>query len=191
MASQNEDTFDAQINANQLLPKFRLNPRAKRTFDVVAASVGLVVFAPILLFVSLTIAAKSPGPILIRETRYGYKGPIRVFKFRLDGAGRRQDTTWVGRILHSSRIDELPRLLNVLRGEMSIVGPRPYRSVQDHSLSILHDVKPGLTGLAQMSDRRGEFESAHQRIRDDLCYVENWTLFLDVKIMLAALFSGN
>ena len=183
---------DVEINAEEFEPRFKLKPYVKRIFDVSAATVGLVLFAPVLFVVSVAIAVESTGPILIRETRYGYKGPIRVFKFRPDGAGRNRSddlTTWIGQLLRSSGIDELPQLLNVLRGEMSIVGPRAYHSARDPSLSILSDVKPGMTGWAQISGRREEFESTHQRFSEDLRYVENWTLFLDVKIILAALVS--
>ena len=183
---------DGEINAEKFAPGFKLKPYIKRIFDVSAATVGLVLFAPVLFVVSVAIAVELTGPILIRETRYGYKGPIRVFKFRLDGPGRNRSddrTTWIGQLVRSSGIDELPQLLNVLCGDMSIVGPRAYHSARDLSLSTLSKVKPGMTGWAQISGRREDFEATHQRFREDLRYVENWTLFLDVKIILAALFS--
>ena len=187
MASRNEETF-----GEESAPKLKLNPYVKRIFDISVATVGLVLYGPVFLIVSLAIAVEAPGPILIRETRYGYQGPIRVFKFRPDVADRNRNTyytTVVAQILHSSGVGQLPQLLNVLCGEMSIVGPHPDNSAREHSLSILYDVKPGMTGLAQMSDNREELGSALQRIREDLRYVQNWTLFLDVKIVLTALFS--
>jgi putative colanic acid biosynthesis UDP-glucose lipid carrier transferase len=96
------------------------------------------------------------------------------------------------RILRRTGIDELPQLLNVLRGEMSIVGPHPYTSRQDlfenHFMPLLN-VKPGMTGLSQITEAREGFRTTEQRIKDDLHYVENWSLFLDIKIILMTAFS--
>ena len=142
---------------------------------LVSRPLELILYGPVFLIVSLAIAVEAPGPILIRETRYGYQGPIRVFKFRPDVADRNRNTyytTVVAQILHSSGVGQLPQLLNVLCGEMSIVGPHPDNSAREHSHSILYDVKPGMTGLAQMSENREELGSALQRIREDLRYVK-------------------
>ena len=130
----------------------RLGWFAKRAFDVVAATMGLLLFAPILLITSIAIKLDSRGPILIRETLYGYKNrAIEVRKFRVVTVrpeGERIDLplTWVGQILRRTGIDELPQLFNVLRGEMSIIGPRPCT----HPTALLNRDKPGLTDWAQI-----------------------------------------
>jgi len=171
---------------------------AKRLFDIGAATASLILLSPIILIVSAAIKIDSRGPIFSRETLYEYRNrPIRALKFRSVHAcqetGRSSlRVTPFDRILRRTGIDELPQLLNVLRGEMSIVGPHPYTSRQDlfenHFMPLLN-VKPGMTGLSQITEAREGFRTTEQRIKDDLHYVENWSLFLDIKIILMTAFS--
>lgn len=183
----------------------------KRGFDIVAAVTGLVLLSPLLLMVSVAIKLDSRGPVLFRQTRHGYNNhPIRVFKFRSmttmeDGHAFRQATkndprmTRIGRIIRRTNIDELPQLINVLFGEMSIVGPRPHPVAMNEMfqkqispLSRRHNVKPGITGWAQVNGYRGEtdtLEKMQRRFECDLYYIDNWSLLLDVKIILMTLFS--
>jgi Undecaprenyl-phosphate glucose phosphotransferase len=183
----------------------------KRGFDIVAALAGLFLLSPLLLVVALAIKLDSRGPFLFRQTRHGYNNnPIRVFKFRSmttmeDGKAFRQATkndprlTRFGRVIRRTNIDELPQLLNVLIGQMSIVGPRPHPVVlnqmfqkQISPLSRRHNVKPGITGWAQVNGHRGEtdtLEKMRRRIECDLYYIDNWSFLLDIKIILMTLFS--
>jgi len=183
----------------------------KRGFDIVAAVVGLLLLSPLLLIVSIAIKLDSRGPVLFRQTRHGYNNdPIRVIKFRSmttmeDGEGFRQATkndprvTRVGRVMRRTNIDELPQLINVLLGEMAIVGPRPHPVAMNKTfqkqispLSRRHNVKPGITGWAQVNGFRGEtdtLEKMQRRFECDLYYIDNWSLLLDVKIILMTLFS--
>jgi len=186
----------------------------KRMFDIVAASVGLLVFSPMFLIVAAAIKLDTRGPIFFRQLRHGYNNrTISVFKFRSmihcpEAAEFKQTerndarVTRVGRIIRRSSIDELPQLLNVLRGEMSIVGPRPHATAHNEMfedrispLSRRHNVKPGITGWAQVNRCRGEtdtLEKMQTRIDLDLYYVDNWSFLLDLRIIimtLAMLFS--
>jgi Undecaprenyl-phosphate glucose phosphotransferase len=183
----------------------------KRAFDIVVATAGLILFSPLLLCTAVAIKLDSPGPVLFRQTRHGYnKQTIKVLKFRTmttleDGSDfkqvRRNDDriTAVGRTLRRTNIDELPQLINVLMGEMSIVGPRPHATAHNDMFEgrILpfarrHNVRPGITGWAQVNGARGEtdtVEKMQERINYDLYYIDNWSLFFDVKIIVMTLFS--
>ena len=183
----------------------------KRLFDIVAAIAGLILFSPLLLCAAAAIKLDSPGPILFRQTRHGYnKQAIGVLKFRTmttleDGSDfkqvRRNDdrVTALGRILRRSNIDELPQLINVLMGQMSIVGPRPHATAHNDMFEgrILpfarrHNVKPGITGWAQVNGARGEtdtVEKMQERIEYDLYYIDNWSFLFDIKIIVMTLFS--
>lgn len=178
---------------------------AKRVFDFAGALVGLILFAPLLIVAALAVRFDSPGPILFWQKRNGYnRNPFRICKFRTmtvleDGLevqqARRNDqrVTRVGRILRSTSIDELPQLWNVLKGEMSLVGPRPHALVHDHMYSELigdyslrHHVKPGITGWAQVNGHRGETRHKDQmraRIELDLWYINKWSIALDMQIL--------
>jgi Undecaprenyl-phosphate glucose phosphotransferase len=179
----------------------------KRSFDVVVASALLLLIWPLLLIVAVLIKLDTPGPVLFRQTRHGYNNdPISVLKFRsmttFDDSrdpfrqATRNDprVTRVGRILRRTNIDELPQLINVLRGEMSMVGPRPHAvshndmfADQIRRMFRRHNVKPGITGWAQVNGLRGEtdtFEKMQKRIEHDLYYVDNWSFFFDLKIMI-------
>lgn len=178
----------------------------KRLFDVCVATLMLIVAAPLLAVVSALIKATSPGPVLFWQRRYGLDGAeILVYKFRTmraadDGPVVNQATrddprvTTVGRFLRRTSIDELPQLLNVLQGSMSLVGPRPHAVAHNEQYRRLikgymlrHKVLPGITGLAQVNGARGEtarLEDMQMRIMHDLDYLRRWSPALDVKIML-------
>lgn len=177
-------------------------PILKRVADVVLSVVGLVVLAPLWIVAAVAIRLDSPGPILFRQTRVGHGGRrFEILKFRTmvdraeDRTGpvlaSRDDprVTRVGRWLRAFRIDEIPQLVNVLRGEMSLVGPRPERPefVEEfrkkiEGYDLRHLVKPGITGLAQI---RGNYDTpAEDKLRFDLAYIFLWSPLLDLKIML-------
>jgi Undecaprenyl-phosphate glucose phosphotransferase len=192
-------------------PLRRLQRLEKRTFDIVVAALALIVLSPFLAAVALAIRLDGPGPVLFRQKRYGLnQEPFRIFKFRTmrtmdDGRVVQQATraddriTRVGSYLRRFSIDELPQLLNVLMGDMSIVGPRPHALAHDQfyfqklaRYAQRHNVKPGITGWAQVSGHRGEIAHASAmlaRLDHDLYYIDNWSLWLDLKIMFMTVFS--
>jgi Undecaprenyl-phosphate glucose phosphotransferase len=179
---------------------------AKRVIDVLGASLGLLTLLPLLVLMAVAIKIESPGPVLFRQTRNGFNGKrFKIFKFRSmfvleDGPTIKQATTsdrrvtCVGALIRRSSIDEIPQLLNVLIGDMSIVGPRPHAAAHDdyylkqiEKYAFRHHVKPGLTGWAQVNGHRGEtktLDKMRQRVECDLWYINNWSLWLDVTIML-------
>jgi putative colanic acid biosynthesis UDP-glucose lipid carrier transferase len=179
--------------------------RIKRMVDFLGAGLGFLVLLPILSLIALAILLESRGPILFRQRRSGRDGKVFViYKFRTmhvleDGTdivqATRNDgrTTAVGRFLRRSSIDELPQLLNVLKGEMSLVGPRPHAVAHDQyylqtvpNYKLRFYSKPGITGLAQIKGFRGEVRDIHhmeERIACDLEYIENWSLATDVRIL--------
>lgn len=184
----------------------------KRTFDIIVAVIALIVLSPLLLVVALAIKLNSRGNVLFRQKRHGYNNEIiRMWKFRSmttneDGDGtfipvtKTDDRiTAVGRILRRTNIDELPQLLNVLVGEMSIVGPRPHAIGHNEIFEnqILpfarrHNVKPGITGWAQVNGYRGPahtIDRMRRRVEYDLYYIDNWSFFFDLKIIMMTLFS--
>ena len=178
--------------------------------DKVIASLALVMLAPIMLLVALAVKLESKGPVFFKQKRYGFNNElIEVYKFRSmyhemrDADATKLVTrgdprvTRVGRIIRKSSLDELPQLFNVLRGELSLVGPRPhptkakaanqlYDDVVDGYFAR-HRVKPGITGWAQINGWRGETDTAEKlqrRIEHDLYYIENWSLAFDLQILL-------
>ena len=171
---------------------------AKRLFDIVAATTSLILLSPIILVVSAAIKLDSRGPVFSRETLYGYGNTIRVFKFRSVPSCQGTDQlnlrfTRVGRIIRQAGIDELPQLLNVLRGEMSLVGPRAYSSrpemLDSQRMPIPNGFKLGMTSWAQVNESREGFRTTEQCFNDDLHYIESWSLLLDFKIILMTVFS--
>lgn len=178
----------------------------KRAMDILVAGGALLFFAPLLLLVAMLIKLESPGPVLFRQSRGGLNGQaFTIFKFRSmrcqeNGSkvvqAKRDDDriTTVGRIIRKTSIDELPQLLNVLRGDMSIVGPRPHALAHDEhygaqiaNYHLRFRARPGLTGLAQIKGLRGgtnEVEAMAARIDADNEYIERWTLSGDIKILL-------
>jgi lipopolysaccharide/colanic/teichoic acid biosynthesis glycosyltransferase len=172
---------------------------AKRFADVILATTGLLLLSPLIICVAVAIKLESRGPVFHRETVYGYANQaIQVFKFRLMAMCASSDQTGpcetrIGRVLRHTGIDEIPQLLNVLFGEMSIVGPRAFTDRQDlrrsHSTPLLENFKPGITGWTQLMETREGPMTAEQRTIHDLHYVEQWSLLLDIKILVMVLFS--
>ncbi len=197
--------------SNAAARTLRLGPIIKRVLDLLVAAVGLISFSPILLLTALAIILDSKGPVVCRQVRYGYGNQnFRVFAFRctthekIGGSihPRRsgERVTTIGRILRSSGIDRLPQLINVLRGEISIVGPRPYETPPgmtfDAQLSRFAEypkVKPGLTGWGQINGcgDASSLTAMRRRIEYDLYYAENWSFLLDLKIILMTMRSKN
>lgn len=184
---------------------------AKRAFDILVSFCALVALAPVFVMIAIAIKLDSKGPVFFRQTRDGYgKMPILVYKFRSmrvleDGAAFRQAKkndpriTKVGTFLRRTNLDELPQILNVLFGEMSIVGPRPHPVALNETFSgrirlfnRRHNIRPGITGWAQINGFRGETETLQKmasRVEHDLWYVDNWSFLLDLKIILMTVFS--
>lgn len=187
----------------------------KRTMDIAGASIALVALAPVLLTVAALVKLDSRGPVLFSQVRWGMNGrKIRVYKFRsmrtdmCDATGVAQTVkddpriTRIGAILRRTNIDELPQLINVLKGDMSLVGPRChaigmlaagrlYEELVPH-YHLRHRMRPGITGLAQMRGLRGptdRSDKARARIVSDLYYVENFSVWLDVRIMVGTVIS--
>ena len=193
------------------LPLSRFEVLQKRLFDLVFSAIMLVLFTPLLLFVAALIKLDSHGPVFFLQQRYGFnQKPFRIIKFRTmrtldDGRGGPQATrddprvTRLGRWLRRWNIDEIPQLLNVLRGDMSLVGPRPH--ALSHNLAYeqtiasyarRHNVKPGITGWAQINGFRGATdtdEKMEKRVEYDLYYIDNWSLGFDFLILLLTAFS--
>lgn len=183
----------------------------KRSMDVVLAAFGLVVLSPLFALVAAAIVLDTPGPIIYRQARRGFNGEsFMIWKFRSmtvteSGLAMRQATvndariTRVGKFLRETSIDELPQLVNVLRGQMSIVGPRPHAISHDDELgrqmaTYAHRqrIKPGITGWAQANGHRGEtsdFKDIEARIIHDIYYIDNWSIFLDVLILVLTFLS--
>jgi putative colanic acid biosynthesis UDP-glucose lipid carrier transferase len=180
--------------------------RRKRALDVTVAALALLLFLPLLLLIAAAIRAESPGQVLFRQTRTGLRGRrFTILKFRTmrpaaaDDAQVRQASrgdprvTRVGRVLRKLSLDELPQLLNVLQGEMSLVGPRPHALSHDAAwaervpnYANRFVAKPGLTGLAQVRGLRGEIhdeESLRRRIAADIEYIETWSFAGDLKLL--------
>jgi Undecaprenyl-phosphate glucose phosphotransferase len=183
----------------------------KRAFDLAVAIPALVLFSPLLLLVAIAIKLDSSGSVLFQQIRHGLNNePIEVLKFRTmkmqKAQGQFQQTmkddprvTRIGRLLRRTNIDELPQLFNVLRGEMSIVGPRPHATVHNdmyaNQIKMMyrrHNVKPGITGWAQVNGLRGATDTCdkmRRRIEYDLYYVDHWSIFFDIKILLMTILS--
>jgi putative colanic acid biosynthesis UDP-glucose lipid carrier transferase len=179
---------------------------AKRLTDIVLSVMILLLLLPLLALVAVMVKVSSPGPVIFKQRRYGLDGrEIAVYKFRTmvvteDGAQIRQASktdnriTRIGGVLRRSSLDELPQLINVLQGRMSLVGPRPHAVAHNEEYRKLikgymvrHKVLPGITGLAQVNGCRGEtaqLEEMEARVNFDLDYLRRWTPMLDIKIIL-------
>ena len=186
-----------------------VNAVMKRTVDIVGSFVGLVVTSPLLLVVAIAIRATSKGPVIFSQERIGqHNRPFKMYKFRTmyvqdvkeekKGWTTKDDprVTKVGRFLRRTSIDELPQLFNILVGDMSLVGPRPERPQYVEKFKeeiprymVKHQVRPGLTGWAQINGYRGD-TSIRKRIEYDIYYIENWSLEFDIKIMFLTIFKG-
>lgn len=183
----------------------------KRVFDTLAALAAMILLAPVLALVALAIKLDSKGPVFFMQRRYGFnQQPFRIYKFRTmstmdDGdmvqqaAANDPRITRVGRFLRRWNLDELPQLLNVVQGEMSLVGPRPHALAHDHAYerrialyARRHNVKPGITGWAQVNGLRGETSTDDKmaaRVEHDLYYIDNWSIMLDIRIIAQTVFS--
>jgi len=182
----------------------------KRTLDIMLGFLALVFFIPVLALTALAIKLDGRGPIIFRQNRKGFNGQQFVmFKFRTmkveeNGPTVTQATpddprvTGIGRLLRSASIDELPQLVNVLWGDMSLIGPRPHALAHDNyfekvleDYAFRHHVKPGMTGWAQVNGLRGATPTVDlisRRVKMDLWYINNWTLWLDVQILMKTFF---
>jgi sugar transferase EpsL len=170
----------------------------KRSLDVLLSVLGLAVLSPLLLGLAIAVRLALGSPILFRQSRPGLHGrPFTLYKFRSlrdDPTGTRPDQerlTRFGSMLRQTSLDELPELWNVLRGDMSLVGPRPllmeYLPLYTPEQARRHDVRPGLTGWAQVNGRNAL--SWPEKFRHDIWYVDNWSLALDLKILAASVAS--
>ncbi|WP_300800947.1 undecaprenyl-phosphate glucose phosphotransferase [uncultured Acetatifactor sp.] len=181
----------------------------KRIVDVCGAVCGMALTSPLMLLAALLIKLTSPGPVIFRQERVGlHNKPFYMYKFRtmerqVPGEEKKAWTvrndprvTPVGKFLRRTSLDELPQLFNILRGDMSLVGPRPERPLfvdkfkeEIPRYMVKHQVRPGLTGWAQVNGLRGD-TSIRKRIEYDIYYIENWTVWFDLKIILMTFFTG-
>ena len=185
------------------------NMVCKRTVDIVGAVVAIILFSPVMLVTAILVKTTSKGPLIYKQERVGlHNQTFQMYKFRSmevqsEKSEKRAWTvrndprvTTVGRIIRKTSIDELPQLFNILKGDMSLVGPRPERPFfvekfreEIPRYMIKHQVRPGLTGWAQVNGFRGD-TSIKKRIEYDLYYIENWTMGLDFKILFLTFFKG-
>ena len=181
----------------------------KRAGDLIVSAVALVTLAPLLAIIAAVVRISDGGPVIYRQTRIGLGGRrFTIIKFRTMFQDAESDLgpiwsvpndprcTWIGYYLRRSGFDELPQLWNILRGDMSLVGPRPERPEftrqfrREHPYyDLRHAVRPGLTGYAQVHGWRG-YTSLEERLRHDFYYVRNWSLGLDVRVCFATLIRG-
>jgi exopolysaccharide biosynthesis polyprenyl glycosylphosphotransferase len=186
-----------------------LNWVSKRIVDIVGSLLGLIVFSPFMIFAAVGIKMSSPGPLIFKQERVGlHNRTFQMYKFRTMEVQQETDekkawtvkddprVTRIGRLLRRTSIDEMPQLINILRGDMSLVGPRPERPLFVEKFKeeiprymIKHQVRPGLTGWAQINGYRGD-TSIRRRIDYDIYYIENWTMGMDIKIMFLTVFKG-
>ena len=186
-----------------------LNKFMKRTVDIFGAIVAIILFSPVMLVTAILVKVTSPGPVIFCQERVGlHNRPFKMYKFRSMEVQAPSDekskwttphdprVTPVGRFIRKTSIDEMPQFFNVLKGDMSLVGPRPERPFFVEKFKeeiprymVKHQVRPGLTGWAQVNGYRGD-TSITKRIECDLYYIENWTLGLDFKILFLTIFKG-
>ena len=184
-----------------------LNAFVKRAFDAVASFFLLILLSPLFLFLAVAIKLSSPGPVFFKQERIGLnKKTFVMYKFRSMKVNDKQDTawststddrrTWIGALMRKTSLDELPQLFNTLKGDMSLVGPRPeipyfveqFRETVPLYM-VKHQVRPGMTGWAQVNGYRGD-TSIPARVEHDLWYIENWSVGLDIKILFMTAFGG-
>ena len=185
------------------------NMMVKRCMDVCGSLAAIVVFSPVMLLMVLLIKLTSPGPLIFKQERVGlHNRPFQMYKFRSMEVQKERDeqkcwtvkndprVTGIGKFMRKTSIDELPQLFNVLKGDMSLVGPRPERPQfvekfreEIPRYMVKHQVRPGMTGWAQINGYRGD-TSIRKRIEYDLYYIENWTVGLDLKILFLTCFKG-
>ena len=186
-----------------------LNLILKRCVDIIGSVLGLIIVSPIMILTAAAVKLSSPGPIIFKQERIGlHNKPFWMYKFRTmeiqkESSEKKAWTvrndprvTKIGKFLRRTSLDEFPQLYNILRGDMSLVGPRPERPLfvekfreEIPRYMIKHQVRPGLTGWAQINGYRGD-TSIRKRIDYDIFYIENWTMGLDFKIMFLTIFKG-
>jgi putative colanic acid biosysnthesis UDP-glucose lipid carrier transferase len=193
-------------------PHYGVQNYLKRTFDILFSACALLALSPLLLLIAIAVRLTSKGPAIFKQDRYGLDGKqIGVYKFRSMKVLENSDNvvqatkgdlriTPLGAFLRRTSLDELPQFLNVLRGEMSVVGPRPHAVAHNEHYRnrvafymLRHKVKPGITGWAQINGWRGEtdtLDKMEKRVEFDLHYIRNWSLWWDVKIVVKTLFKG-
>lgn len=197
------------VNIRRVPLNNMLNAFIKRCVDLFGAVVALILFFPVMAITAAIIKATSPGPLIFRQERIGLQNkPFQMYKFRSmivqdkesekKGWTTKEDprVTPIGKFIRKTSIDELPQLVNVLKGDMSLIGPRPERPQfvekfreEIPRYMVKHQVRPGLTGWAQVNGYRGD-TSIKKRIEYDLYYIENWSLGFDFKILFLTFFKG-
>ena len=199
-----EDVFGLPVINIRHVPLSNTFPAlVKRATDIVGSLVAIILFSPVMLFCAIGIKRSSPGPVIFKQERVGlHNRPFKMYKFRTMIVQKEEDekTAWtvkddprvtkIGRFMRKHNLDELPQFFNILKGDMSLVGPRPERPFfverfqeEIPRYMIKHQVRPGLTGWAQINGLRGD-TSIRKRIEYDLYYIENWTYLLDIKILI-------
>ena len=197
------------IHVRRVLLNIMRNRAAKRAVDLIGATVAIILFSPVMLLTVLVVALTEEGSVIYRQERVGLHNQVfYMYKFRsmIMQDEEKEKAEWstrndpritpVGKLIRRTSIDELPQLFNVLKGEMSLVGPRPERPqfVQKFRdeiprYMVKHQVRPGMTGWAQINGYRGD-TSIRKRIEYDLYYIENWTMVFDMKILILTIFKG-
>lgn len=185
------------------------NQFIKRSMDLFGAAFALIIFSPVMLVCAIFVKLTSPGPILFKQERIGlHNKPFYMYKFRsmrlqtvedeAQGWTVKDDprVTGIGKFMRKTSIDELPQLINIIKGDMSLIGPRPERpqfvekfKEEIPRYMVKHQVRPGLTGWAQVNGYRGD-TSIRKRIEHDIYYIENWTFGLDIKIIMLTFVKG-
>lgn len=199
----------AVVNIRSVPLTNTFNSIIKRMVDIFGSLFGIILTSPVMLVTAIAVKCSSKGPILFKQERVGYHGRnFNMYKFRSmrvqtvaeekKGWTTKGDprVTGVGRFIRKTSIDELPQLFNILKGDMSLVGPRPERPQYVEKFKeeiprymVKHQVRPGLTGWAQVNGLRGD-TSIKKRVEYDLYYIENWTFFFDIKIIIMTFFTG-
>lgn len=185
------------------------NMLTKRMIDILGAVFGIILTSPIMLVAAVLVKFSSPGPVIFKQERVGlHNKPFYMYKFRSmeQQSPKEEKKAWtvkndprvtgIGKLLRKTSLDELPQLFNILKGDMSLVGPRPERPLFVEKFKeeiprymVKHQVRPGLTGWAQVNGLRGD-TSIRKRIEYDIYYIENWTLGFDIKIIFMTFFTG-
>lgn len=197
------------INIRRVPLTNTLNWIIKRIVDIIGAIFALIIFSPIMLIAAIAIKASGDGPVIFKQERVGlHNKNFQMYKFRTMAVQKPQEeskawtvkndprVTKIGKLLRKTSLDELPQFFNILKGDMSLVGPRPERPVFVEKFKeeiprymIKHQVRPGLTGWAQVNGYRGD-TSIRKRIDCDIYYIENWTFGFDIKILFMTVFKG-
>lgn len=197
------------INIRHVPLNDQLNATMKRTMDIIGALAAILLFSPLMLLTAVLVKATSRGPVIYSQERVGlHNRPFKMYKFRSMAVqtASSEKSKWttpgdprvtaIGKIIRKTSIDEMPQFFNILKGDMSLVGPRPERPFfverfkeEIPRYMVKHQVRPGLTGWAQVNGYRGD-TSITRRIEHDLYYIENWSLGFDVKILFLTIFKG-